>query len=329
MSEWHVQVVRLGKIEKHPNADTLSITEVLGGYPVILRTGSFREGDLAVYVPVESIVPADDSRWSFLDGHWRIRAKRLRGIFSMGLLTEVPHADPPWDLGQEVHDLLRITKYEPPEPLHMGGENEKDPGFLPTYTDIEGLRRWPDVLRVGEEVVITEKIHGANGRWLWYWDRLWAGSHHAIKKRNEDNLWWKAAARNGLQEKLRRQPGIAFYGEVFGQVQDLKYGAGKNDIFIAMFDAMDVVTRRYLDYDEFEVQCGILGLDTVPLLYRGPWDGSLRALAEGNTHRSHAGHVREGFVVKPAAERIDLSLPSSRVILKLIGEGYHLRKGRC
>lgn len=328
MSEWRVEVVRLGPIEKHPNADTLSITTVLGGYPVILHTGSFQEGDLAVYVPVESIVPADDQRWSFLDGHWRIRAKRLRGIFSMGLLTE---ADPSWEVGLTVHEELRITKYEPPEPLQMGGENEKDPGFLPTYTDIEGLRRWPDVLQVGEEVVITEKIHGANGRWLWHQDRLWAGSHHGIKRRNEDNLWWKAAARCGLEEKLQRCPGIAFYGEVFGQVQDLKYGAGKNDLFIAMFDAMEVETRRYLDYHEFVDECDLRGLGIVPLLYRGPWDDGLRSLAEGNTNwyggHPSPGHVREGFVVKPVRERIDLSIPSSRVILKLIGEGYHLRKG--
>jgi RNA ligase (TIGR02306 family) len=326
MSEWHVQVVRLGKIEKHPNADTLSITEVLGGYPVILRTGSFQEGDLAVYVPVESIVPADDQRWAFLDGHWRIRAKRLRGIFSMGLLTE---ADPTWEVGKVVHEELRITKYEPPEPLQMGGENEKDPGFLPCYTDIEGLRRWPNVLQPGEEVVITEKIHGANGRWLWHQDRFWAGSHRGIKRRDEDNLWWKAAARYGLEEALQRRPGLVFYGEVFGQVQDLKYGAGKNDIFVAMFDAMEVETRRYLDYDEFMVQCTALGLETVPVLYRGPWDDRMRSSAEGPTNWADGvpNHVREGFVVKPVRERVDLSLPSARVIFKLIGEGYHLRKG--
>lgn len=28
MSEFHVEVVRVGKVEKHPNADSLSITKV-------------------------------------------------------------------------------------------------------------------------------------------------------------------------------------------------------------------------------------------------------------------------------------------------------------
>ena len=177
MSEFHVQVVRVGPVDKHPNADTLSITHVYA-YPVILRTGDFHEGDLAVYVPVDSLVP-DEPRWAFLDGHNRIKAKRLRGIFSMGLLTP---ADPSWVEGQDVVDTLGITKYEPPDPATMGGENEKDPGFLPCYTDIEGLRRWGDVLVCGEEVVLTEKVHGANGRWVWRDGRLWAGSHTCIKK---------------------------------------------------------------------------------------------------------------------------------------------------
>lgn len=38
MSEFHVEVVRVGPVTKHPNADTLSITNIHGGYPVIMRT---------------------------------------------------------------------------------------------------------------------------------------------------------------------------------------------------------------------------------------------------------------------------------------------------
>lgn len=83
MSEFQVRVVQVGAIEKHPNADALSMT-VVDGYPVLLRTGDFREGDRAVYVPIDAVVPADDHRWVFLGEHRRVRAKRLRGIFSIG-----------------------------------------------------------------------------------------------------------------------------------------------------------------------------------------------------------------------------------------------------
>ena len=47
---------------------------------------------------------------------------------------------------------------------------------LPHY-DIESARKWaPRVLTEGEEVVLTEKIHGANGRFAWHHDRLWVAS---------------------------------------------------------------------------------------------------------------------------------------------------------
>src|SRR4051812_24887017 len=113
MSEFHVEVVRLGAIEPHPNADSLSITRVHGGYPVIIRTGEFRTGDLAVYVPVDSGGPADEPRFAFLGEPRRIKARRLRGVFSMGLL--VPASDE-WAAGADVRAALRITKYEPPLP---------------------------------------------------------------------------------------------------------------------------------------------------------------------------------------------------------------------
>ena len=46
MSEFHVKVVEIGEVSKHPNADTLSITFIggTGGYPVI---GVVHPSDLA------------------------------------------------------------------------------------------------------------------------------------------------------------------------------------------------------------------------------------------------------------------------------------------
>ena len=320
MSEFHVQVVRVGKIDKHPNADSLGLTHVYD-YPVIVRLDDFHEGDLAVYVPVDSLVPADDPRWTFLDGHLRIKAKRLRGIFSMGLLTK---ADPTWAEGQDVLADLRITKYEPPEQT-TGGEDEHDPGFMPCYTDIEGLRRWPDILVPGEEVVITEKRHGACSRWTYQDGRLWCASHHNWKKPNDTVLWWKAAKLYDLERKLQRRPDLGFYGEVFGQVQDLKYGASdKNPLFVEMFDALDIRTKRYLDYDDFVTAARDVDLPVVPVLFRGPWAPELRCHAEGKTTSAGVDHVREGMVVKPVHERFDDRI--GRAVLKIHGEGYLTRK---
>ncbi len=345
MSEFHIQVVKLGKIEKHPNADTLSTSLIHGGYPVIMQTGLHKEGDLVVYVPEGALVPGDDPRWAWLDGHNRIKAKRLRGVFSLGVLTP---AEEGWVEGQDVQELLGITKYEPPEsPAFQGGggEEEADPGFLPVYTDIEGLRRWPDVLQEGEEVVLTEKIHGENARFLHRDGRLWVGSHHKIKRDPattaaaaqarelglEEQLaarlasqWWKAAEKYELARRLAEVcPSVAIYGEVHGYTGGYPYGVKKGEMELRLFDAQDTTTRRYLDYDAFLALAETLRIPVAPPLYRGPWKEELRALAEGKS-TIDGSHIREGFVVRPVVERFHPLM--RRVVAKMIGEGYLLKK---
>jgi RNA ligase (TIGR02306 family) len=325
MSEWKVQVVKVGPLTKHPNADRLLVTKVFD-YPVITAIGELQEGDLAVYVPVESVVPADDPRWAFLQGHLRIKAKRLRGIFSMGLLTKVVDG---MKEGEIVAEQLRITKYEPPIGAVTGGEAEKCPFEWPKYTDIESIRRWPDVLKEGEEVILTEKIHGTSSRFVWKEGRLWVGSHNEIKKEIPGSVYWSAAKKHDLAKRLELVPGIAIYGEVYGWIQDLRYGHKPGVSSLALFDAMDLSTNHYLDYDAFEALAKTLEVPTVPVLYRGPWKESLKAMAEGKSvllgTTEAIDHVREGFVAKVAKERFDEYI--IRVILKYHGEGYLTRKG--
>jgi RNA ligase (TIGR02306 family) len=319
MSEFHVEVAEIKNVQKHPNADTLSIAEV-NGYPVIFRTGEYAEGQLAVHVPIDSIVP-DLPEWAFLAGHRRIKAKRLRGIFSMGMLSK---ARPEWTLGQNVQVELGIEKWEPSAPATMGGDDARDAGILPIYTDIEGYRRHKYVLAEGEEVVITEKIHGANARFCWHDGELIVGSHKRIKKVYDTaapSMWARVAIELGLDKKLAEIPDVAIYGEVYGQVQDLKYGKAGTEL--VLFDAMDLRTRSYLDRDAFLAVAEKLGLPTVPQLYRGPWSVDLLALSEGPSTVPGANNIREGFVVKPVRERFE---HMGRVILKMVGEGYLLRK---
>lgn len=320
MSREHdVVIVRLGPVRKHPNADALEITEV-HGCSVITRPGDFHEGDLAVYLPIDTVVP-DVPRWGFLQGHLRIRAKRLRGIFSMGLLAAV---DPAWMEGQEVSAEMGTKTYEPPADLSTGGDNEPDPGFMPVYTDIESLRRWDvDVMTdPNEEVTCTEKTHGCNGRFCWSRDRLWCGSRTGIKREDLRSIWWRAAQWADLANVLKGAPNIVFYGEVYGQVQDLKYGVPNGVVRLVFFDAFDIATHTYLNFDKFRALAeDRLGLMCAPALYRGPYSGLDRGLAEGPSVVGAGACIREGFVMRPVRERFHESL--GRVIL---GEGYHLRK---
>lgn len=159
MSTFKVEVVKIPTFQKHPNADTLFITNIFS-YPVIFSSKEgWKEGDLAAYVPVDAVVPMTE-QWAFLgdsERSHRIKAKKLRGVFSMGLLTRPPEGA---KVGDDVASQLGIIKFEQPEPLSLGGENEKDPGFIPCYTDIEGYRRYAHLLTPSEPVIIMEKLHG-------------------------------------------------------------------------------------------------------------------------------------------------------------------------
>jgi len=336
MSEFHVTIVQLGSFEKHPNADSLDITKVFD-YTVVAKRGTWEPGQLAVYVPVDAVIP-DTQEWSWLaprdsNGELKfstgstpekyrvIEAKKIRGIFSQGVLAPLPPGD--WKVGDSVATAMGITKYEPPTPMTTGGECEPAPtGWkFVTYTDIEGLRRYPSVLEEGEEVVITEKIHGANARFVHDGERLWVGSHGQIKKFDTKSIWWQAAIAEDMQSKLAAFPMHIIFGEVYGQVQDLKYGV-KTGVQFRAFDVFSLLDMRYLNHDDAQRIVTAAGLRWVPVLYRGPWSSDCHSMAEGNS--TLADNVREGFVVKPIIERYHPEV--GRVILKRHGEGYLLRK---
>ncbi|MCL2874720.1 MAG: hypothetical protein FWF12_00200 [Betaproteobacteria bacterium] len=96
MSEFACPVVRLW-IEPHPNADAIEIARV-GDYQSIVKKGQFRDGDLAIYVPEQAVLPEwllkgadlwdEDKQKGTLSGSLgnRVRATRIRGVVSQGLV---------------------------------------------------------------------------------------------------------------------------------------------------------------------------------------------------------------------------------------------------
>lgn len=364
MTEFHVEVVRIGAIEKHPNADTLSLTKVHGGYPVLFKTGEFKTGDLAVYIPVDSIVPATED-WAWLapagsalrEKDRRIRAKKLRGIFSMGLLAKAPIGA---RVGSDVADQLGITKYDPDADRTPPYQRKAQPGpwyarlwrylfgpkdptrplappklkFLPGVYDIEPFRKYGRYwFEAGELVVVTEKIHGQNASFVHDGKKLHIKSRTRWRRNDpteDGNTWAQVAKKYDLAKKLEAYPGVVLFGETYGNNSDMPYGvdrANDGDSFVA-FDAFDSNSGRWLDYDQFEKLCEALDVRTVPVLAVIAWSDAqydaLIPLAEGSSILPGAKHLREGFVIKPVRERQING--GQRVILKMAGEGYLTRK---
>ncbi|KKN70876.1 hypothetical protein LCGC14_0426590 [marine sediment metagenome] len=146
------------KLEPHPNADSLSLVMV-GDFQCAVRTEDWKDGDLAVYIPPDSVVPQTKD-FEFLGKHLRIKARKLRGEWSVGLLIPSPQGA---KIGDDYMDKLGIIHYEPQISgnFTMGGDNVRPPkqGDFPKY-DVLNFRKYSELFNDGEEVIVTEKIHG-------------------------------------------------------------------------------------------------------------------------------------------------------------------------
>lgn len=374
MSDWQPQIVQIEKVEKHPFADALDIATVLGDYPVICKLGEYRKGDLVGYIPIDTIVP-DTEQFHFLcpkitekyeeiegdtivtktralgprfpvgsvpEKNRIIKAKKIRGIYSQGMLIRLPIScewlHPLEFIGQSIVDLLGLKKWEEEEEENLPGlkktrgtNAEKAPqGWAIPHYDIDGIRKYIACLADNEEIVLTEKIHGSNAGFSHDGTRLWVKSRNFYKKQDEDDMWWDIALRYDLENKLAQHPGFVFFGEVYGQVKGFRYDTviaeGRLMTKVRFFDVFDTKKMRYLDYDDRVKLITEAGLDTVPELYRGPWLGKeqMYPFAEGLTTLG-GKHIREGWVLNTVKERFEPRL-NSRMHVKLVGEAYNLQK---
>jgi RNA ligase (TIGR02306 family) len=307
-----VEVIRIDHVEPHPNAERLEVVHIWG-YTACVAKGQFKPGDLAAYIPPDSIVP-ETPDFAFLGDHRRIKVKRLRGIYSQGLLMPAP---PGAQVGDDVACLLGVTHYEPPLPMVTGGESETAPaGFRPHY-DVDSWYRFGSLFHPGEPVAVTEKVHGASARYCWQEGRLRCGSRGEWKKEDPRSIWWLAVgASPWLVPFLQEHPDITVYGEVYG-VQKLKYGVPKGEARLAVFDLF----RGNAWVPHVEARQLGAGLAWVPSLYVGPYDETaIRPMADGPSLIPGADHIREGIVVKPLEERTDPQI--GRVQLKIVSNQY-------
>lgn len=200
------------------------------------------------------------------------------------------------------------------------------------YTDIENLRNFTDVLEDGEEVIVTEKIHGTNCRVGLIQGEMMAGSM-SVRRRQPDtaeqmewSTYWFPLTLRPVREMVEalgakhRQPVV--FGEVFGsKVQDLHYGCRGRFGFRA-FDIL--ADGKYLDADAFFATCAEFGVESVPVLFRGAYSPEkVRELSQGSTTMAD-DHIREGVVVKPVVERTHPKV--GRVALKYVGDQYLFSK---
>ncbi len=124
MSDNHkILVYEIKELLPHPNANSLSLINI-DAYTVVVRTESWKDIKYGVYIPPDSIVPVKEE-YAFLatDGtlsslrdtpRYRvIRAKKLRGVVSFGLLMPLPSDIKNPYHGMDVTAHMEIEHYNP------------------------------------------------------------------------------------------------------------------------------------------------------------------------------------------------------------------------
>lgn len=324
MSIFRVEVVKIHSINPHPNADRLDIAYLEGmAYQVITAKGNLQPGDLAFYFPIDSVIPE-----KFLDEFGirpyyskKLRAAKLRGIFSEGLLIPVGKNFIA-NVGDDYTEYFGVTKYEYPIPRGMSGQMESPIGQY-KFPSPENFKRYKELLIEGEEIVVTEKLHGTNFTVLVDADGIpKIGSHNYFWKNNAGNkdlVYIRAYNENVALQNL--PPKTQIFGEIYG-VQDIKYSLTNGKIGIALF-----AVRRgshFLNYSDFIAFCEEFSLPRVPELYVGAYNWETISQFNNADSVLSPNCMMEGVVVQPLLERTHPEI--GRVVLKLISDRYLLRK---
>lgn len=165
MSTHRVDIIEIKEVRPHSNAERLEIIPV-GGWQAVSKKGQFLPGDRAVYIQPDYTVPTSRPEFAFLakegrDRH-RLKAVRLRGVLSYGLLIPVPEELASRGIGDDVMADLGIERYDPPVVMAGAEDLPQDqwPNVYASKFDVESLQNYPNVIQDGEPVIVTEKIHG-------------------------------------------------------------------------------------------------------------------------------------------------------------------------
>jgi RNA ligase (TIGR02306 family) len=222
-------------------ADAIECAIVDGGWPVVVKKGEYKVGDIAIYLEIDSWVPhelapflskgQEPREYNGVKGE-RLRTVKLRGQVSQGLLLPTTILDEKglWPLAGNPagHDLtvqLGIQKWEPPIPAQLQGTMKGNfPHFIPK-TDQErcqNLRKEIFETHKDEIYEVTVKLDGSSTTIYVKDGEVGVCSRNIDLLETEGNSFWKAVREQNIIEpllQLSKEKGEEYVlqGELIGE----------------------------------------------------------------------------------------------------------------
>ena len=169
-------VGHIGDIIPIPGADNIELV-LAGGWQAITKKGEYTVGDKVVVATTDAVIPEALSELmgvtNYLRKGQRVRTIKLRGMYSECLLIPfkflAPDAIFNGEEGNDMMEILGITKYEPPVrqvQLSSGRKIKyKDNPNFHIYYKFPNLKNVAGMFTEEDVVEITRKIHGTNARY--------------------------------------------------------------------------------------------------------------------------------------------------------------------
>lgn len=274
MSEFKVPLTKIIKVDKHPNADRLSLYTVYG-FQVVGGLDQYKVDESVIYIPVDSVLPQNledilftkDSKIK-LNKH-RVRQIRIRKCASQGMLVPAATVNKIVNLSKfncedDLSAYLGITKYEPPftnnEPSGPKKRNKPlENSRMHKYNGVDNIKWYPTFFE-GQEVVIQEKLHGSNCRAGYlpteantFWKKVkkffkvlpkyeycWGSNNVQLQERANytgyygEDIYYSALDSIHAFAKIRK--GETIYGELIGPGIQKGYDYGHDRHHFVLFD---------------------------------------------------------------------------------------------
>lgn len=348
-------IQRIKKVEKHYNATALDIVQVLG-WSVVTHRDQFKEGDLVVYVALDSILPHTNPAFAFLESkNWRVKTQKLRGHVSYGIVFPLNVLNPNLIIkeGMDVTKVMGVEKYEKPVP-NCGEAKGVFPISLLKKTDEERLQNVPwviDELR-GKEIYVATKYDGASithtnmpvedPEAINALDEKHQGfnvcSRNMLLKRpvgDPDSAFWRETVRNRVEEAIPE--GLAMQSELIGEgIQKNSHKLVGNDLRV--FNVLDIAQNepaKLWGLDAMVDFCAMRGWATADIVFRGKFEDlgcetieDFVKLADKTKYVTPEGKKvqAEGIVVRLVNPEICPKM-SKELSFKVISAKYALKHG--